>query len=116
MGFYDKLNNKGQALVEFVLVLPLLIMLLFVIIDFGIIFSTKNSLENDSTSIVSLFNSSMPEATIKQTYPDIDMEIIKDNAYTKIVMVKKIDLITPGLNLILDNPYEVRVERIIPYD
>ena len=39
-------NKKAQALVEFVLILPILIMILFSIIDFGNIFVTKSNLEN----------------------------------------------------------------------
>ena len=40
------MNRKGQALVEFVLILPLFIMLLFAIIDFGNILNQKSKLEN----------------------------------------------------------------------
>ena len=37
------LNNKGQALIEFVLILPIFLMILFVIIDFGMIFNAKSN-------------------------------------------------------------------------
>ena len=49
------MNNKGQALIEFVLILPVFLFILFAIIDFGMIFSTKSNLESDSTDIVSLY-------------------------------------------------------------
>jgi Flp pilus assembly protein TadG len=39
-------NKRAQALIEFVLVLPILIMLLFSIIDFGTILIRKSELEN----------------------------------------------------------------------
>ncbi len=117
MGLVNKsLNNKGQALVEFILILPLLIMILFAIIDFGIIFNTKNSLENDSADIVALVNNSTSEVSIRNTYPNIDIKVVNNGNYKKIVITKRIDLITPGLNQILGNPYEVKVERVIPYD
>ena len=48
------MNRKGQALVEFVLILPVFIFLLFAVYDFGMIFNTKNKLENDSTDIALL--------------------------------------------------------------
>ena len=35
------MNRKGQALVEFVLILPIFIMILFSIVDFGMIFNKK---------------------------------------------------------------------------
>ena len=37
------MNNKGQALVEFVLVLPIILMILFAIVDMGMIFTKKAS-------------------------------------------------------------------------
>ena len=40
------LDKKGQALIEFVLILPILIMLIFAVIDFGNIFVNKNELES----------------------------------------------------------------------
>ena len=45
------MNRKGQALVEFVLILPVFILILFAIVDFGTILSKKNELENDSMDI-----------------------------------------------------------------
>ncbi len=111
-----KLDNKGQALVEFVLILPLFLMLLFVIIDFGVIFSTKNSLETESTDIISLLENDTNIEEVKSIYPKLDITITNDQTYMKVTTRKYIDLITPGLNKILDNPYEVKVERIIPYD
>ena len=50
------MNRKGQALVEFVLILPIFIMILFSIVDFGIIFNKKNELENISIDIINLLN------------------------------------------------------------
>ena len=47
-----KLDKKGQALVEFVIIMPIIMMLLFVIIDFSNIFYQKNHLENITNDIV----------------------------------------------------------------
>ena len=64
------MNRKGQALVEFVLILPILIFILFAIIDFGNIFSTKNTLENNSADIIELFNNGSSIDEIKDIYND----------------------------------------------
>ena len=50
------MNNKGQALVEFVLILPVFLFLLLSIYDFGMMFNFKNELENDSSDIITLYN------------------------------------------------------------
>ena len=57
------MNRSGQALVEFVLILPIFLFILFIIVDFGIIFSAKNSLENNSVDIINLLenNTSIDE-------------------------------------------------------
>ena len=52
------MNKKGQALVEFILILPVFIFLIFSVYDFGIIFNKKNALENISTDIIELYKNS----------------------------------------------------------
>lgn len=107
------MNNKGQALVEFVLILPIFILILFVIVDFGMIISSKNSLENKSVDIVGFVKNKKNVNEIKSLYTDINLEIIYENDYIKINLSDKVDVITPGLNRILGDPYIVKVERVI---
>lgn len=108
------MNRKGQALVEFVLILPIFIIILFSIVDFGMIFNKKNELENISADVVNMLNKDIPLEEIKSEYADIDIEISSDDKYKNVVISDKIDILTPGLNRILGNPYEVKVERKIP--
>ena len=110
------MNRKGQALVEFVLVLPVFILILFAIVDFGTILSKKNELENDSIDIVLLINNGTNIDEIKSKYSDLDIDLKDADKYTEIKITKSINIITPGLNLILGNPYKVIVERVIPND
>ena len=109
------MNRKGQALIEFVLILPVFIFILFAIIDFGIIFSTKNSLENDSADIIELYKNGKTLEEIKKMYDDNKIDIIDNEEYYKFTITTSINLITPGLNRILGNPYIVNVERVVPY-
>ena len=108
------MNRKGQALVEFVLILPVFILILFAIVDFGTILSKKNELENDSIDIVLLINNGTNIDEIKSKYSDLDIDLKDVDKYTEIKITKSINIITPGLNLILGNPYKVIVERVIP--
>ena len=39
-------NNKGQALVEFILIFPIIVLILCIIIDFSNVFVSENKLEN----------------------------------------------------------------------
>ena len=109
------MNRKGQALIEFVLILPVLIFILFAVIDFGMIFSTKNTVENDSLDIVSLFKNGTSIDEIRKIYSENDIRISNDGEYYVFKITTSINLITPGLNKILGDPYIINVERIIPY-
>lgn len=111
------MNRKGQALIEFVLILPVLVLILFIIFDFGNIFYSKYELQNQSTDIVKLIQDGSSKEEILDVYSKIDIDIntYKDN-YKKISLTKYIDLITPLLDKLLDDPYLIRVERIIPND
>ena len=108
------MNRKGQALVEFVLILPIFLLILFAVVDFGMILSNKNELENISVDIVSMIKNNDNLEDIKVLYPEINIDVNSDNKYTMIKIYKDIDVMTPGLNIVLGDPYEVVVERTIP--
>ena len=113
------MNKKAQALVEFVLILPILIMLIFAFLDIGRIFVSKNELESLSTNIISYIKKDEANMDVNNylktlSKDDIKLEISpKGNKYTSIKLSKKLALITPGINLILGNNYQVECERVI---
>lgn len=109
------MNNKGQALVEFVLILPVFLFILFAVIDFGMIFSSKNELENNSMDIIELYKNGTSLEEIKSMYKDNSIDISNDTKYYKFNISISVNLITPGFNRIFGDPYVVRVERVIPY-
>ncbi len=108
------MNRKGQALVEFVLILPVIIFLVFTIYDFGMIYSKKSSLENDSADIVLLYKSGKTIDEISVLYPKLTIDDQLDIDYRKISIAEDVKVITPGLNRILGNPYRIMVVRYIP--
>lgn len=89
-------DNRGQALVEFIILLPILIMILFIIIDFGTIVYQKNKLENISTDIVNIYNSN--EKINNDLYDDVNIKLNKKGKYVEIIIDKKLNLLTPGLS------------------
>lgn len=111
------MNRKGQALVEFVLILPVLILILFVIVDFGNIFHSKYELQNQSSDIIKLVQNGSTEEDIKDIYSKVNVEInaYKDD-YKKIIVSREVNLMTPGMNRLLGTPYLITVERIVPND
>ena len=108
------MNRKGQALVEFVLILPIFIMILFSIVDFGMIFNKKNELKNISVDIINLLNNNNKIEEIQKESPKVDIKLTNEEKYTIVEISTKVNIITPGLNRVLGNPYIVKVERKIP--
>ena len=110
------MNRRGQALIEFVLILPVLLFIALATYDFGMIFSRQNELENDSTDIVMLYKNGSSIDEIRATYKDISITTSVDGEYEKILLNKNVKLVTPGFNLIFGNPYKISVERYINYE
>ncbi|MDD6879530.1 MAG: TadE/TadG family type IV pilus assembly protein [bacterium] len=120
------MNKKGQALIEFVLILPVLIILLFSIIDFGNIMITKNNLEsemNEASTIVkntndlsNVYDEVSNKIKDKDKKIEISLQVNNEDNYITLSLSKSIKTITPGLNLILGYPYKISVERTIIYE
>ena len=110
------MNKKGQALIEFVLILPVFLFLLFAVYDFGMIFTTKNKLESSAADIINLYKEGKNIDELKVIYTDLVISFENETDYMKIMVKDNIKLITPGFNRIFGNPYQIMVERYIPYE
>lgn len=108
------MNRKGQALVEFVLILPIFLLILFVVVDFGMILNKKNELENISVDVVSMIKNNDNISDINNIYADITIEVKEEEEYIRVIIYDGVDIMTPGLNRALGDPYKVKVERVIP--
>jgi Flp pilus assembly protein TadG len=108
------LNKRGQALIEFVIILPVLVMLLFGIVDFGKILLAKMNLENKITDVVAMINDNKnKEEIINNIDKNIEVNITNKNNDIVVELNTKVTIMTPGLNLVLKNPYKVKVSRVI---
>lgn len=111
------MNKNGQALVEFVIILPIIMMIIFVIIDFSNIFYQKNHLESITNDIVTFKENGKSDEYIKKnTLDDINISYKKDGSSLIIKTSKNVTLITPFSSLFFDNPYTIKTERIILYE
>lgn len=112
-------SNKGQALIEFILILPILLIFLIGIIDFGRIIYEQNRLEGIVSDAVDLFNNgelSDEQINAKlEDYYDLDLilNVKREETNTTITLSRSIDIMTPGLNMALSDPHIVEVSRVI---
>lgn len=109
-----KQNNKGQALVEFVLILPIILMILFIIIDFAHVHYERNHLESVLNDVIYMIKDDKSTNEIKSTLDtNVDYVVTDNNDFATVAMAKEIFLVTPFSNLFFDNPYLIKVERTI---
>lgn len=110
-------NNKGQALVEFVIILPIIMMIIFIVIDFSNVFYQKNNLENVLNDVVTYKTGGKSDSYIDKKLDDnISVSYERDNTNLVIKVTKKVKLITPFSSMFFDNPYKISTERVIIYE
>lgn len=81
------------------------------LIDFMLLFSYKNKLESNMNEVITLYKSNN-FSEIEEAYSS-DFDYIVGEKYTTLTLKNSYKFITPGLNLILGNPYEITCERVI---
>lgn len=108
-------NSKGQALVEFILILPVFLMILFLVIDFGRFWYLKNNLENVSTDVVLMLKNGDTLDDVSNRYKDIFVsKSTYEDDYYKIVISQDMEVFTPFLSNLVDSIFKLETERIIP--
>ena len=110
------MNKKGQALVEFVLILPVFLIILLVVVDFGNLLYSKNKLENDSNDMIRIINNES-DIDLEEKYPNVDVEILElEGNYREIKFSTYIDINTPLLDKILGDPCLIETKRVVYYE
>ena len=106
-----KMNMNGHALVEFIIILPVIIFIIMLLVDFMTIISYKNKLESNMNNVTILYKENKIDEINQITNNQFNYQI-KDN-YTYLQITEDYKTITPGLSLVLGNPYVIKCERVI---
>lgn len=110
----DIVNRKAQALVEFVLIIPVIVMILFIIIDFSNVFYNKNMVENLTNTSAEYIIEGKTLEEVKQTLPNgVNITLVPYGNNRKIIVSKSINFVTPFAYSFFANPYTVSEERVI---
>lgn len=98
------MNKKGQALIEFIIILPIFIMLMLAVFDYVRIYSEKSNLESVIEDVI-----------LSNELKDDNITILKetDDEKTKYTLNKSIDIYSPVISVIIGNKYVVSVSRVI---
>lgn len=98
------MNKKGQALIEFIIILPIFIMLMLAVFDYVRIYSEKSNLESVIEDVI-----------LSNELNDDNITILKETEKdkTKYTLNKSIDIYSPVISVIIGNKYVVSVSRVI---
>ena len=110
------MNRRGQALVEFVLILPVFLFLVMAVVDFGMIFNHRNMLETASSDVILLYEDGTSISELQSLYPKYTISITSDTDYDKVVLTDSVKLNTPGFNRIFGTPYKIEVVRYLRHE
>lgn len=105
-------NSKGQALIEFVLILPVILLILIYIIEFGRIIQKKQQLESDMDLIVTLYQEKQQQELNNYTQNNnIIVTYNRQNELTTIEISQNIKSNMPLINNIIGD--NIKTKRTI---
>lgn len=108
------MKNKGQALTEFIILLPILMLLITGMVDFGNILYQKYQLENNLDTVVEFYRNDHQGKISDYSNKEEILTTIDEQADVVTLHVsKKVRVYTPGLNRVLHSPYQIETKRVI---
>lgn len=107
------MNNKGQALVEFVIIMPIFIFIALAIFDLGNIISKKYALENDLDTVSLMYENNSNDLESFVNSKNIKVKYEEYGNYNKITLSKQVKVITPLVSQALGNNYEISSSRTV---
>ena len=111
------MNRKGQALVEFVIIMPIFIFIVLAMFDIGNIIIKKYELENNLDTIVNMYLENKNEE-VEYYVKTIDSKVKYDVGATHnvVTLSKKVKVITPIVSQALGKSYEISAKRTVMID
>lgn len=99
------MNKKGQALVEFIIVIPVLLLVILAVFDVINIYQKKIELESTIEDVILDDSYLLPSG--------IDKEENTTSGKKTITLSSSISITSPFLKPVLEDPYKVVVSRTI---
>lgn len=100
---------RGQALIEFILILPVFLLIVLGTFDMGKIIYEKYCLQNHLDVIKDLYQQKQDQEIVYYLNKNGIMLAYEENGkYMTLVVSKQMKIMTPGLQQILTNPYTVK--------
>lgn len=108
------MNNKGQALVEFILIVPIFVLILLAIIDVTNIAVNKYKLEDNLNMVVELYQNKETNDLASYIHKNkLTVDYNTSDKYLNIEVKKTVSIKTPILNNILGKNMSLKASRTI---
>lgn len=108
------MNNRGQALVEFILIMPIFIFIFLAIFDFGNYIYQRYVLENELDTVINMYNSD-DTTEVAHYASEIGAKVKYEESgnYNKITLSKQVNIMTPIVSSIMGKTQEISSSRIV---
>ena len=114
IGKRDNMNKKGQALVEFILILPVLLLIAMAMIDIGNIFLNKYDLNKDLETVTEMYEKNdTKNLGVYLASEQLFLEDESKNGMITLTLKKNVEISAPGLTNILGKNYEITASKTI---
>lgn len=107
------MNKKGQALIEFILILPVLLILFMSLADIGNIYIKKYELNSKLDTISDIYLTNKNEALAYAANEDITVEESTNTNFITITAKKNIKINAPILNRIIGKNFEIKESKTL---
>ena len=108
------MNNKGQTLVEFILVVPIILLIFIALVDVGNIYIKKYDLSNDLSTVSELYeNNEKQQLLAFVANEEITYKEEENGSFIKIILEKKVPINAPILTNILGKNFKITVSKNI---
>lgn len=109
-------DKKGQALIEFVLILPIIIMLLIGAVNIGITMIKRSELENTVVDTINMWQSQYTDLNklkemLKEENIESNISINNNTSFVTVKAYQELSFITP-----IPITYKIEVKRVIPVE
>ena len=114
IGKRDNMNKKGQALIEFILILPVLLLIVMAMIDIGNIFLKKYDLNKDLETVTELYqNNDTKNLGVYLANEELSLSEESKNGMIILTLKKNVKISAPILTNILGKSYEIKTTKTI---